>query len=399
MSTLEIADIFRAGFESYVQTMGALPMDHYKTAHAIMACRTEELGGHVYKCDRCGHERTLHNSCGNRHCPKCQSLARAQWVQARIGELLPVPYFHAVFTLPAELNPFLLRNKTAGYALLFRCVRETLSELSADTKLLGARTGFILVLHSWGQNLMDHPHIHCIIPGGGLDGQAGVWKNSRNRFLFPVAVMSALFKGKFMHGFRQAVRNKSIGLHGLLGKYEDPGEFQKLVNGVYGKRWVIYVKPPFAGPEAVVRYLGNYTHRIAISNYRILSFENNRVTFSWRDYADHNKKKKMTVSVHEFIRRFLLHVVPNGFMRIRHYGILGNRCKAKLLPLCRKLIEGESVQKADPVEKRAEKKKAWHEVIMEMTGTDPRICPCCKKGIMVIVGEIPEKKRQWLSWP
>lgn len=394
MDTPDVATIFRAGFDGYVRTMGALPIEHYKAANAIMACRTEELGGHVYRCDSCGHERIVHNSCGNRHCPKCQSLARVQWVQARISELLPVPYFHAVFTLPNELNPFVLRNKAAAYSILFRAVQATLAELSVDTKHLGASIGFILVLHSWGQNLMDHPHIHCIIPGGGLDKECGQWKNSRRAFLFPVAVMSALFKGKFMDAFKREVREKNIGLHGSLRQYEDHAAFRQLISGLYEKRWVVYVKKPFAGPVAVVRYLGNYTHRVAISNHRILSFSGDRVTFSWRDYADHNRKKEMTVTTYEFIRRFLLHIVPDGFMRIRHFGILGNRCKAKMLSLCRKLIAGKTQEKTETEKKPPEKnKKKWHEVLQEITGTDPRICPFCKKGLMVIAEEIPKRKR------
>jgi hypothetical protein len=328
-------------------------------------------------------------------------MARIQWVQARMEELLPVPYFHAVFTLPSEMNPFILRNKASCYSILFRAAQETLSELSADSKHLGARTGFILVLHSWGQNLMDHPHVHCIIPAGGFNPKSEKWKKGNGKFLFPVKAMSALFRGKFMDYFKSAVREKSVKMHGLLSPYEEPVKLQSVIDVLYKKKWVTYVKEPFAGAESVVKYLGNYTHRIAISNHRILAFKDGKVTFSWRDYADHNKKKMMTVTTHEFIRRFLLHVVPSGFMRIRHYGILGNRCKAKLLPLCRALIGGTTLQEFEENEVEVDcdnkkEKKKWYEIIQELTGADPRICPHCRKGIMMVVRVIPGNKRQQL---
>ncbi len=382
MSKPDVAEIFRIGFEDYVKSSGALPDDYYKVAHDVMACRTEELGGHVDQCDECEKERIRYNSCCNRHCPLCQTLARVKWVNQRIEELLPVPYFHAVFTLPCELNPFFLRNKKACYSLLFNMVKETLTALSADSKCLGARTGFILILHSWGQNLMDHPHIHCIIPGGGID-EDGKWKGCRGKFLFPVRVMAALFRGKFMDAFKSGIKDKTIEFHGSLAEYEAPGKFKALVDDLYKKKWVVYVKEPFASPQAVVRYLGHYTHRIAISNNRILSIQDGKVSFLWKDYADHSKNKVMTLPIAEFIRRFLLHVVPHGFMRIRHYGILGNRCKAKMLEQCRKLLAeqtGKTVKPETVGEKEKKEKKEWHEVIQALTGKDPGFVRFAAKG-------------------
>jgi hypothetical protein len=395
MNKQDVAEIFRIGFEDYVKSSVPLPDNYLKVAHDIQSCRTEELGGHVDQCDKCEEERIRYNSCCNRHCPQCQTLARVKWVNQRIEELLPVPYFHAVFTLPNELNPFFLRNKKACYSLLFDAVKETLAALSADSKFLGARTGFILVLHTWGQNLMDHPHMHCIVPGGGVDID-GKWKDCKGKFLFPVRVMAALFRGKLLDAFKSGIKDKTIEFHGSLGEYEAPGKFQKLLDELYRKKWVAYVKEPFASPQAVVRYLGNYTHRIAISNNRILSIQDGRVSFLWKDYADHSKKKVMTLPITEFIRRFLLHVVPHGFMRIRHYGILGNRCKAGMLELCRMLLLEQSAKKAEQIsvcEDDKKEKKKWHEVIQALTGKDPRICPFCGKGLMMEVREIPKRKR------
>ncbi len=387
MSTSTVADIFNAGFDDYVKTNTKLPYNYYKSAHAISSCRTEELGGHVYQCEECEHEKILYNSCCNRHCPQCQSKARMLWVQARINELLPVSYFHTVFTIPSELNPFVLRNQRSFYKIMFRAVKETLIELAKDKKHLGAEVGFILILHTWGQNLIDHPHIHCLIPGGGISKNGSKWKHCKKDFLFPVRVMTKLFRGKVMDYFRKAVIKGEIKFHGTLTRFEDHKLFKLLLNNLYQKQWVIYVKKPFASPEAVLKYLGNYTHRIAISNHRILSVRNNKVTFSWKDYSDNNKRKTMTVTIQEFIRRFLLHILPDRFMRIRHYGFLGNRSKKEKLKLCRKLLK----QRIDDFEKTKDKKE-WYEIVEELTGNDPRICCACRKGILIQVSEIPKLK-------
>lgn len=376
-----IADIFKAGFAEYEKRFGPLPAEHYKIAHAIMNCRTEELGGHIYRCSECSHEVTLYNSCRNRHCPTCQAFASAIWVQKRIDELLPAHYFHVVFTVPHQLNPFFLRNKRHCYPLLFKAVSETLKGLALDPKRIGGMIGCIAILHTWGQTLEDHYHVHCIVPGGAFDGKNEKWISTKEDFLLPIPVMRKMFRGKLLHYFFQAVEKGDIGLYGKLHIYQEAGAMKKLRNTLYETNWVVYAKPPFASPDQVIKYLGNYTHRIAITNKRIVKVENGMVSFWYKDYSDHNRQKTMTLDRVEFIRRFMLHVIPHGFMRIRHYGFLSNRNQNKLLPIIRKLICGEEA--AQPVE--MPDKKIWYEIIEELTGTDPRICPVCKKG----------KLRQW----
>jgi hypothetical protein len=300
------------------------------------------------------------------------------WVHDRISELLPVGYFHAVLTIPALLSPFALRNKKVFYRIMFRAAKETLLTLSGDNKRLGAAIGFIAVLHTWGQRLIDHPHIHVIIPGGGLSAQ-GKWKPCGKKFLFPVPVVRKMFRGKLMHYFTKAVKRGEMQFHGKLQRFEKPSLFRRLKDELYRKEWVVYIKPPFASPQAVVKYLGQYTHRIAISNQRIISFDNGRVTFSWKDYADNYKPKTMTLSCIEFIRRFLMHVVPKGFVRIRHYGFLANRNRKTKLVQCRALFGKKS-----PKHKTG-KRTSWIEAFKAMHGYDPRRCKQCKIGIMEIV--------------
>ncbi len=383
-----IAEIFKEGFAEYENKFGPLPLEYYKTANAIMNCRTEELGGHRYRCSECGHEVTLYNSCRNRHCPNCQAFASAAWVQKRIDELLPVPYFHVVFTLPHQLNPFFLRNKKQCYPLFFRAVSETLRELGEDPERIGGTIGCIAVLHTWGQTLIDHYHIHCIVPGGALDLKREKWISTKEDFLLPIPVMRKMFRGKFLHYFFQAVEKGDIGLYGKLHIYQEAGAMKKLRNTLYETNWVVYAKPPFASPEQVIKYLGNYTHRIAITNKRIVKVENGMVYFRYKDYKDHNRQKTMVLNRVEFIRRFMLHVIPHGFMRIRHYGFFSNRNQHKLLPIIRKLICGEEA--AQPVE--MPEKKLWYEIIDELTGTDPRICPVCKKGTLRRFKEIEPRR-------
>ena len=378
MTSATIADIFRAGYGDYVQQYGPQPLDVLRAVDAITSCRTEVMGGHRYRCDRCGSEMTLHNSCRNRNCPQCQGNARMVWVHDRLEELLPVGYFHAVFTLPRELGEFALRNKKPFYRIIFRAVKETLLTLAGDGKRLGAGVGFIAVLHTWGQTIIDHPHIHVIIPGGGLTSH-GKWKACRKKFLFPVAVVRKMFKGKLMDYFLQAVKNGDIQMHGVLQRFENHSLFGKLRDELYRKEWVVYIKEPFASPQAVVKYLGQYTHRIAISNHRIISFENGEVTFSWKDYADNYKRKTMTLGCVEFIRRFLLHVVPKGFVRIRHYGFLANRNRKTKLAQCRIYF-----RKSPPVKKNG-KRTSWIEAFKSLHGYDPRRCRECGCGIMEMV--------------
>lgn len=381
MTTPTVADIFRYGFQRYVDRFGPQPLDVLKAVDAITTCRTEQLGGHRYQCDHCGNELTLHNSCRNRNCPRCQANARLRWVHDRIEELLPVGYFHAVFTVPALLGPFAVRNKAAFYRIMFRAVKETLLTLALDEKRLGAAVGFVTVLHTWGQTIIDHPHIHVIIPGGGLSS-SGTWKACRERFLFPVAVMRKMFRGKLMDFFTQAVDRGEIKRCGTLTGYEDPPAFRKLIDELYGKEWVVYVKPPFASPQAVVKYLGQYTHRIAIADHRIVRFENGMVTFSYKDYADNNRRKEMTLDCIEFIRRFLMHVVPKGFVRIRHYGFLANRNRLTKLARCLAIF-----RKKPPL-KKAGKRTSWIDAFRKLHGYDPRRCRQCLAGIMQIVETI-----------
>jgi hypothetical protein len=326
--------------------------------HAIEVCRTAALGGHVDECEKCGHLTISYNSCRNRHCPKCQFLKKEKWVEARGKELLPIEYFHVVFTLPDELNPLALRNREVVYTILFKAASETLTDLAK--KRLGVQAGFIAVLHTWGQNLMDHPHLHCIVSGGGLS--QGKWISSKRRFLFPVKAMSRLFRGKFLAFLKKAHKEEHL---------EAAGEdFACFLKGLYTKEWVVYSKPPFNGPKTVFGYLGRYTHRIAITNHRIVGMENGKVSFLWKDYADGNKQKVMTLDASEFIRRFLLHVLPDGFVKIRHFGFLSNRRRKECIDTCRTLL---GVRKPEPVPS-----ETWQESHLRITGIDLTRCPLCE---------------------
>jgi len=381
---LEIADVLREGFSDYNETYGPLQPDQYKVANAIMACRTAALGGHIDKCDQCSHERISYNSCRNRHCPKCQALARAQWVELRMRDLLPVPYFHAVFTLPAQLNAFALRNKKVFYGIFFEAVSETLQTFAHDQKYLGGEIGVISILHTWGQNLLDHPHIHCVVPGGGLIGNSR-WQHCGKGFLFPVKAMSAVFKGKMLDYFKTAVENHEIELSGSLQQYASYVAFSDLLTALYKTQWIVYVKPPFAGPKAVLKYLGRYTHRVAISNNRLTSLTDSGIAFRWKDYADHNRQKIMTLSLTEFIRRFLLHVIPGGFVRIRYYGFLSNRCRKEKLKQCMKNL---GVKPPEDTVAQVPQSRHWYDIVKWLTGKDPTICPVCGKGHMRTYREI-----------
>ena len=357
MAHAEVADIFRRYGPSYRETH-KLPLTHLRTMHAIESCRTAVLGGHVDECEKCGHIRISYNSCRNRHCPKCQFLKKEKWIEARERELLPIQYFHVVFTLPDELKALALRNRGVVYTILFQAASETLTEL-ADTRL-GVRIGFIAVLHTWGQNLMDHPHLHCIVSGGGVS--QGKWISSKRRFLFPVKVMSRLFRGKFLTFLRKAHEKKNL---------QSAGEgFASFLRGLSAKEWVIYAKPPFNGPETVLGYLGRYTHRIAITNHRIVGMENDKVSFFWKDYADGNTQKIMTLDASEFIRRFLLHILPHGFVKIRHFGFLSNRNRTACLEACRMLLGVKEPGLAHP--------ETWEQSLLRITGIDVTRCPLCE---------------------
>jgi hypothetical protein len=375
---IEVADIFRQYGKDY-QKANRMPLHHLRAMRAVEVCRTATLGGHRYQYS-CGHVDISYNSCRNRHCPKCQTLQKERWIEARCEDLLPVQYFHVVFTIPSELNPLVIMNQRAMYNILFRSVSETLLELSDNPKHLGAHTGFIGILHTWGQNLMDHPHIHCVIPGGGLSPDRSRWVSCRKRFFIPVRVLSALFRGKFLDYLKRSFASGELIFPGGIHHLKDPGTFEIFRGQFYHKKWVVYCKPPFDGAEGVLQYLGRYTHRIAISNNRILKIQDGDVSFRWRDYADGDKQKTMTLKASEFIRRFLLHVLPPRYVRIRHFGLLANRSRKDNIALCRELI-GDC--KTETKEK--DKPESWQDRLRRICGIDINICPVCKKGSIVMV--------------
>jgi len=377
---VELADVVREGIGLYSTAYGVLPQKQSKVVNSILKCRTEALGGHSYKCDTCGHCTVTYNSCRDRHCPKCQGIARAVWVQKRVDELLPVGYFHTVFTIPDSFNPFALRNKKVVYNIFYRAVSETLLELGKDPRWLGAVIGFICVLHTWGQNLMDHLHIHCIIPCGGIRKDGKKWIKGNTTYLFPNKVMAALFKGKFIDYFKQAVTNREIKFIGVLHTYEEASCFDKFISQQYKKEWVVYAKQPFTTPDKVVKYLGSYTNRIAISNKRIIALEDDKVSFRWKDYKDNSKQKVMKLDIVEFIRRFLLHVLPDGYVRIRYFGILSNSNKTEKLKTCSLLLG-----------KRMKKQPDYRSVVgslLLIMNINITLCPMCGKGHCFLYKEI-----------
>lgn len=376
---VELADIFRQHGLEYRRSH-SMPLNHLRVMRAVEVCRTAILGGHKDKCDSCGHIEISYNSCRNRHCPKCQTLQKEKWIEARNVDLLPIQYFHVVFTIPSELNPLVIVNQKVMYNLMFRSVSETLMELSANSKHLGARIGFMGVLHTWGQNLLDHPHIHCVVTGGGLSLDGNRWVSCRKRFFIPVRVMSALFRGKLLAHIKSNFEAGDFIFPGGIGHLKEPHVFESLRRLLYHKKWVVYCKPPFDGAEGVLQYLGRYTHRIAISNNRILTFNNGTVTFRWRDYSDGSEQKTMALKVDEFIRRYLLHVLPNRYVRIRHFGLLANRRRKDNITLCRELL-GTCI----PTTKE---KETWQEQLLRICGIDVTTCPVCRKGRMFRVDEL-----------
>lgn len=377
--SLEVAHIFRAYGQAYRDLHGhKLPLRHLRAMRAIELCRTEKLGGHVDTCDHCGALRISYNSCRNRHCPKCQCLDKERWVEARKRDVLPTHYFHVVFTVPDILRPLALRNQRTVYNILFKSVAETLKTLCKDPKHLGAQIGFIAVLHTWSQVLLEHLHIHCIVPGGGLSADEKRWVGAK-KFFIPVKVLSAMFRGKFLHYLKKAYESGDLKFPGKIAHLKERFSFKQFLSSLYRKNWVVYCKPPFKKPGDVVEYLGRYTHRVALSNDRIVKFDGDRVTFRWRDSSDNNKMKLMTLDAFEFIRRFLLHVLPNGFMKIRHYGILSNRSRKTKLCRCKELLgvlDNDNADKPD--------RSGWQELYLKLTGIDPRVCPRCGKGKMVL---------------
>ncbi len=383
--TLEVADIFGDHGDVYRAQYGSqMSLQQKRAMRAIEICRTAALGGHLDVCLDCGAERNAYNSCRNRHCPKCQFLKTERWVQDRTNDLLPIPYFHAVFTLPQALRPLALRNQKVVYSLLFKAASQSLLELARDPKHLGAQIGFTAVLHTWSQTLIDHPHLHCIVTGGGLSPDGGQWKSPRGkRFLVPVKALSRLFRGKFLDLLKTSHREGQLVFPGQIAALGTT--FQQLLDGLYATDWNVDIRPPFRNPEHVVSYLGRYTHRIAISNYRLVSCENDHVTFIYRDRQDGNRKKRMTVHVFEFIRRFLLHILPDGFVKIRHYGLLSNRWRRRNLTRSRTLL-GASLPDV------ASQKAGWQELLLQTTGIDVTVCPICG-GRMRSGGKIAPPRR------
>jgi hypothetical protein len=382
--TPELADILFAYTPAFLDAYGAATSsEQRRVLRDLVRCRTAELGGHVEQCDGCGHQRIAYNSCRNRHCPRCQAAARAEWLQERAAELLPVEYFHVVFTLPADLGPIALQNPRLVYGTLFQASAQSLLQLARDPHHLGADIGFLAVLHTWGQNLHLHPHVHCVVPGGGISLEGDRWVCCRPGFFLPVRVLSRLFRGKFLDLLGRAYDQGLLGFHGQQQHLADARAFGTLKEGCWQKEWVVYAKPPFGGPEQVLKYLARYTHRVAISNGRLVKMEDDRVFFRWKDYAQGNQHKVMALEAVEFIRRFLLHVVPAGFVRIRHYGLMGNRVRAANLARCRALLGmgqgGGSDGAASPPEPQRSNQAE------ERTRTR---CPVCGQGHMVRVGKL-----------
>ena len=368
---LEVADILRAHGETY-QARHPLSAQQRAVLRRLTACRTAALGGHVDACAGCGFRRISYNSCRDRHCPKCQALKRAQWLETRLQRLLPVPHFHVVFTLPEALKPLMLRNQRILYELLFRTCAQALLQLGADPKRLGAQLGITTILHTWGQNLLFHPHLHCVVTGGGLARDGSRWLATRPNYLLPVKALAKLFQGKFLAGLKELYRGERLDLRGSVAALTDRRVFAHLLDRLYQQKWVVFAKRPFARAEHVFRYLGRYSHRVAISNARLVSMEDGQVRFRWKDYADGHRLKVMSVSAEEFVRRFLLHVLPKRFVRIRHYGVLAGRNVATKLVRCRQLLGGATVQPATPVE------KTWTDWLLAWTATEPLCCPRCQ---------------------
>src|SRR5882724_2426807 len=379
---LEVAGVFNSLGPEFFNNQGRLLSgEQRRVLRDLTLCRTAALGGHVKRCDRCGHGEIAYNSCRNRHCPKCQAAARAEWLEARSEDLLPVEYFHVVFTPPEQLGAVALQNKRLIYGLLFRAASETLVQIAADQRHLGAEIGLLAVLHTWGQALQHHPHLHCVIPGGGLSPDQSRWVSCRKGFFLPVKVLSRLFRGKFVAYLRAANEQGRLVFHGQSKHLAEGNHFASLLKAVSKLEWVVYAKPPFGGPVQVLKYLARYTHRVAISNQRLVALSEGEVTFRWKDYADGNAVKEMTLGVREFTRRFLLHILPRGFVRIRHYGFLANRCRSERLECCRKLLASSannaaSLEAANGIEDQCS------------TDCEPKLCPVCRQGLMTILKKL-----------
>jgi hypothetical protein len=381
----EVADVFRRYGPSYRLQHGAsLSVAQRRVMTAIESCRTAVLGGHLERCDQCGHERNAYNSCANRHCPKCQSLARAEWLENRRCELLDTQYFHVVFTLPEQIAPIAYQNKKVVYGILFRATAETLHTIAGDPKHLGAEIGFFAVLHSWGQNLLHHPHLHCVVPGGGLSADGTQWISCRPGFFLPVRVLSRLFRRLFLEYLLKAFDAGKLEFFCSLEPLQDRRAFLRHLAPTRETEWVVYAKRPFAGPEQVLDYVGRYTHRVALSNNRLLDIDQDKVTFRYKDYRHDSQQKTMTLDAEEFIRRFLLHVLPDGFQRIRYYGFLGNRYREEKLARCRQLL---GMAPCEPP--ASEASQDYRDRCEELIGSSLWECPVCHRGRMAVVAILP----------
>ena len=365
----EVADIFR----NNISKLNKLPIDHWKAINDIICCRTSKLGGHKLVCNNCGHIEISYNSCRNRNCPKCQGLKKVKWLLDREKELLPINYFHVIFTIPHELNQLTYQNRKRIYDLMFESIKETLIESSKNPKNLGAKIGYIGILHTWGQTLSYHPHIHCIVTGGGLTDDKK-WKDSSEKYFVPVKVLSILFKNKMICKIRDEYKKNKLLLFNGLEKFNKYQLFNEFLNDIYDKKWVVYSKPPFSNSKNVFEYISRYTHKIAISNHRIIDIDENNVKFKYKDYADDSKIKEMKISNYEFMRRFLMHIIPKRFMRIRFGGIFSNRYRKENIKKIKELFNIE--------DKKRKVSKNWKNLLKKISGINIDKCPICKNGIL-----------------
>ena len=378
---LELADLV----QQFAGEVPHLSAEARRALQDIARCRTAALGGHVHKCEQCDHRENSYNSCRNRHCPKCGSLAQARWLEARQADLLPVQYFHVVFTVPDVLHPLFRANPTVSYNLLFAAVAETVKEVALNPEHLGAQVGLTAVLHTWTQKLLYHPHLHCLVPGGGLSADGTRWVPCKPRFFLPVRVLSLVFRGKLLDKLERAIDRGEL----TVATDDNP---RLSLEEAARKKWVVYSKAPFAGPEQVLRYLGRYTHRIALSNDRLLSLDGRVVRFRWRDRADGNKAKVLTLDAVAFLQRFLLHLLPKGFVRIRHYGLLANAVRQKSVARCRELLAVDDDARGRSVVEQ----ETWQELLLRLTGVDVTRCPKCGTGHLRATERIPEAPDRWV---
>ena len=376
MSSLQ--EIIEIHGENYIRN-NKLPANVLRALYSIQYCKTASLGGHIYECNECGETTIAYNSCRNRHCPKCQAYAKELWIYERSKSLLPTHYFHIVFTIPEQLNSLVLFNQKELYSILFTSVSETLLELANDKKYLGAEIGFTSILHTWGQNLMNHPHIHCIVPGGGLSLDKAKWIKSKKKFFIPVKVLSRKFRGKFLYYLNTLYLNNKLTFPKSISELGSRNIFNEFKDSLYKKEWIVYSKAPFSSAEYVLQYLGRYTHRVAISDNRIIKVDKNNVSFKWRDYKDNNKQKVMTLKAKEFIRRFTMHILPDRFVKIRHYGILGNRNKKLKFKRCLEIFR---------VKPRDDEKLSSAELFFKLTGIKIGMCKIWEKGNLIEKGII-----------